>query len=361
MTAIENKSIAAGQLDAGRRQRLINNQDLVIRTRADKLFAGGLNSDRQKVIDSYKKALTLTGDKRRGKAVFAKTCSACHQLEGVGHVVGPDLAALADKTPVYLLSEIFDPNRNLDSRYSEYQVVTKDERTVGGLLAAESATAITLRGQQGKEETILRSDIETLRGTSKSLMPEGLEKDLTKQDVADLVAYLTINEPPHKKLPGNEPAEVTIRDHALTLPASRGFVYGGDITFESKVKNIGYWHSEKDYVVWKIRLDKSAEFDVYLNYACAPDSAGNRFAVDGTDPPLSGKVAATSSWEGYRRVKIGTVKLPAGPARVLFRPDGPVKGALLDLRALDFVPVRKRPSSTNADKPIRVTTRSALQ
>ena len=92
--------------------------------------------------------------------MFAKSCSACHLLEGVGHAVGPDLSALANKSPLYFLSEIFDPNRNLDSRYSEYQAITKDERTLSGVLAAETATAITLRGQQGKEETILRSDLE---------------------------------------------------------------------------------------------------------------------------------------------------------------------------------------------------------
>jgi putative membrane-bound dehydrogenase-like protein len=209
LTAIEKGTITSGQIDAARRQRLVNSPTQAVRERAEKLFAGGTNADRQKVIDDYKPALALVGDKTRGKAVFAKSCSACHALDGVGSAVGPDLAALANKTPLYLLSEIFDPNRNLDSRYAEYQVVTTDERTVSGILAAETATGITLRGQQGKEETILRADIQTLRGTAKSLMPEGLEKELTKENVADLFAYLSATDKPKvEKLDPKQPAEL---------------------------------------------------------------------------------------------------------------------------------------------------------
>ncbi|MBN9122190.1 MAG: neutral/alkaline non-lysosomal ceramidase N-terminal domain-containing protein [Planctomycetes bacterium] len=347
LAAVEKGRIPAGQIDAARRQRLTGSPDAAVRKHAEKLFAGSSNPDRQKVIDDYKAALALKGDKTRGKAVFAKSCSACHALEGVGAAVGPDLSALANKSPLYLLSEILDPNRNLDSRYAEYQALTKDDRTVSGILAAETATSITLRGQQAKEETILRTFIETLRGTSKSLMPEGLEKDIAKQDMADLLAYLTANEPPHKKLAGNEPAEIAMSDNALTLPATRCFVHGGGpILFEPDFKNIGYWNRETDYVVWKVKLDRAAEFDVYLDYACANDSGGNPFAVDGAEPALRGKVAPTGGWDRYTLVKLGTVRLPAGAGRITFRPDAPVKNALLDLRTLYLVPVGTRPKVT---------------
>jgi putative membrane-bound dehydrogenase-like protein len=198
ISAIDRGTISAGQIDAARRQRLLASLEPAVRTRAEQLFAGNTNPDRQKVIAEYETALALTGDRARGKAVFAKTCSACHALEGVGSAVGPDLAAAANKTPRYLLGEILDPNRNLDSRYAEYQAALKDGRVVAGILASETATAITLRGQQGKEETVLRTDLERLRGTARSLMPEGLEKDLTKQAVADLLAYLTAPSPARK-------------------------------------------------------------------------------------------------------------------------------------------------------------------
>jgi putative membrane-bound dehydrogenase-like protein len=207
LTAVENGTIPVGQIDAARRQRLAAHPDAAVRGRAAKLFAGGTSPDRQKVIDEYQAALTLAGDRARGKAVFAKACSACHAIDGVGSAVGPDLAALANKSPLYLLSEILDPSRNLDSRYAEYQATLADGRTVSGILVAETATGITLRGQQGKDEAVLRSDLERLRGTAKSLMPEGLEKDVTKQDVADLIAYLTAAEQPNSDKPLS-PAEV---------------------------------------------------------------------------------------------------------------------------------------------------------
>ena len=134
--------------------------------------------------------LKLTGDASHGKAVFAKSCSVCHRLENVGNEVGPDLAQLQNKSTAYLLQEVLDPNRNVDSRYVEYRATTKAGREFAGLLRAESATSITLRGQEGREQVLLRTEIESLESTGRSLMPEGLERDLSRQDLADLFAYI---------------------------------------------------------------------------------------------------------------------------------------------------------------------------
>jgi putative heme-binding domain-containing protein len=140
--------------------------------------------------------VALAGDAKHGQAVFAKTCSVCHRLNNVGTAVGPDLAALQNKSPQYLLQEILDPNRNVDSRYIEYHATTKAGRTFTGLLAGETAAGITLRAQEGREQVLLRSDLEELESTGRSLMPEGLEKDLSKQDLADLIAYVGGGAPP---------------------------------------------------------------------------------------------------------------------------------------------------------------------
>lgn len=346
LAAVETGTVAPGQIDAARRQRLLDAGG----DRAKKLLAGGTNTDRQKVIDAYKPALSLAGDRAKGKAVFGRVCAACHALDGAGHAVGPDLAALPNKSPQYLLAELLDPSRNLDSRYAEYRATTKDGRVVSGLLAAETGTAITLRGQQAKDETVLRADLETLRGSGKSLMPEGLEKDLPPQDLADLVAYLTAADPPPKRLAGNDPAEVVMSDNRLTLPAAKAFVYGDAIVFEGEFGNLGYWHGEKDYAVWRVRLDTPAAFDVYLDLACDAGSAGNTLVLDGADPPLHLTVAGTGGWDRYTSRKLGTVKLPAGLTRLTVRPDGPVRGALADLRTVYLVPVGTLPK-TAATKP----------
>ncbi|HTK73668.1 MAG TPA: PVC-type heme-binding CxxCH protein [Gemmataceae bacterium] len=193
--AIEAQQIPAGEIDAPRRQRLLAHRDANIRERAGKLFAGSVRPDRQKVLQDFQDVLHLPGDRGRGQAAFVKHCSVCHRLHDTGHAVGPDLGAMTTKTPAYLLQEILDPNRNVDSRYVEYRATLKDGRQLAGLLAAESATGLTLRAQEGRDQTILRKDIEELLGTGKSLMPEGLEQQISRQDLADVIAYVTADSP----------------------------------------------------------------------------------------------------------------------------------------------------------------------
>jgi putative heme-binding domain-containing protein len=308
------------------------------------VFNGGASPDRRQVLRAYAGVVSMKGDAARGKAVFARRCAVCHRLEGVGHEVGPDLAALAIKSPQYLLNEILDPNRNLDSRYTEYVALTKNGRSFTGLLAAETATSITLRGQEGKQQVLLRADLEELAGTGRSLMPEGLEKDLTRQDLADLIVYLTHQERPPKQFPGNRPETVRAVKGAYALLASRAAIYGDDIVFERPFQNIGYWHGAGDSVAWMVAVDRAGTFVVWLDWACDNSVAGNVFVLEGGEKPLRGKVAGTGGWDKYRRQKIGTVKLTAGKQRLTLRPDGGMlRGALLDLRAVYLMPAGQKP------------------
>jgi putative membrane-bound dehydrogenase-like protein len=341
---VEKNEVPAGQIDSARRQRLLASKDEQVRTLAAKVFAGGGNPDRQKVLQEYRDVATLTGDSNHGKAVFAKTCSVCHRLQDVGHAVGPDLAGLANKSPQYLLQEILDPNRNVDTRYIEYLATTKSGRTYTGILASETATSITLRGQEGKEQVLLRSELDELRSSGKSLMPEGLEKELPKQDLADLIAYLGNQAPPPKKFPGNTPAVVRPVDGRAALLATNGAIYGGDIGFEPEFRNVGFWHGVNDHVVWTLQLEQAARYDVWLDWACADDAAGNAFVLEGGEPAVRGKVAGTGGWDKYRQQKIGTVTLEAGTQRLVLRPDGEgLRGALLDLRGVHLVPEGEKP------------------
>ena len=143
------------------------------------------------MVASYAAALELKGDAAKGKGLFKTHCSACHKLDGVGHDVGANLlAALPNKSGEDLLVAVFDPNREVDPRYVNYQATTADGRTLNGVVVAETPTSVTLRRADGAEDTILRANLEALRSTRLSLMPEGLEKQLSHQDVADLFAYL---------------------------------------------------------------------------------------------------------------------------------------------------------------------------
>jgi putative heme-binding domain-containing protein len=164
-----------------------------VKAKTDVVFKSSIDADRAKVVAAYKPALELKGNAAAGKAVFAKHCSACHRLEGVGHDVGANLVAtLGNKSPEDLLVAVFDPNREVDSRFLAYQVTTADERVLTGVVVAETPTSITLRRAEGAEDVILRADLAGLRATAVSLMPVGFEKELKPQDVADLFAYLRV-------------------------------------------------------------------------------------------------------------------------------------------------------------------------
>ena len=191
LNAIEKKQVLASHLEPARLAQLRKHPDPKLRQRAEKLLAGQVTPARQKVVADYQPALDLKADVDRGRALFRKNCTACHRLEDHGQEVGPDLlAALRTKTPEALVVDILDPSREVDPRYLNYVVTTKKGETLTGLIAAETASSITLRRGEKAEDTILRGQIDEIQATSKSLMPEGLEMQMSKQDVADVIAYL---------------------------------------------------------------------------------------------------------------------------------------------------------------------------
>ena len=191
LDAVEKKQVVVNHLEPARIALLKKHRDAKVRERAEKVFAGAVAMKRQQVIDAYKPALELKADRARGKLAFKKACATCHRLENVGHQVGADLqAALKTKTPEALLIDILDPSREVDPRFQNYQVVTTKGRTLTGILAAETASSITLKRGEGQEDVLLRSQIEEITATGLSLMPDNLEMMLSKQELADLIEYL---------------------------------------------------------------------------------------------------------------------------------------------------------------------------
>jgi putative heme-binding domain-containing protein len=142
------------------------------------------------VIAQYTPALHQEPDLSNGQAVFKKVCSTCHRIGDEGHVVGPDLTSVANKSPEDLLIALLDPNREAQPSFASYTVLTTDGRVVTGLIAAESAESVTLRQAEAKEETIRREDIEVMNANGVSLMPAGLEKDLNPRQLADVIALM---------------------------------------------------------------------------------------------------------------------------------------------------------------------------
>jgi putative membrane-bound dehydrogenase-like protein len=191
LAKIESGQVSPAQIDAARRDRLLNHKEAEIRGRAGKLFSQPTSSDRKEVIERHRDALDLVADAAQGKLVFEKRCAACHQLEGIGHQVGPSLLTIKDRSPEAMLVALLDPNRAVEDKYLAYDVLTTDGRILSGVIAEESGNQISLRDASGKQHDILRNQIEELHVTSRSLMPEGFEKDVTKQNLADVIKYVT--------------------------------------------------------------------------------------------------------------------------------------------------------------------------
>jgi putative heme-binding domain-containing protein len=190
LDAVESGTIPSGDLDPARLKLLASHSDTKIRDRAAKLLSGLQLGKRQDVVNSYRPALQLTGEPARGKVVFGKICAACHKAEGVGHEIGPNLATVQNRGAETILLNVLDPSREVNPQYLNYVMITDDGRAITGMISAETATSVTLKRAEGLTDTVLRSNIEELRSTGQSIMPEGVEKQVDHQQMADLIAYL---------------------------------------------------------------------------------------------------------------------------------------------------------------------------
>ncbi len=156
---------------------------------AKKLF-GEANSNRAAVVTAYLNAAKKPGDAKKGQQVFSTICIACHKHGAMGVDVGPPLSDVKVKPPEGLLSDILDPNRMFEARWSAYQIETKDGRTLSGLIQNETSDAIVLAMMGGAKETLSRSAIRDMKSLDRTLMPDGLEAAISKEQMSDLLAFL---------------------------------------------------------------------------------------------------------------------------------------------------------------------------
>jgi putative heme-binding domain-containing protein len=190
LDAIEAGQIKTSELDVAHVNRLTNHRDAGVKQRARELLAAATPQDRAQALADYQPVLQMNGDALRGQAVFEKNCAACHKIGETGVNVAPDISDSRTKTAAQLLTDILQPNRAIDNNYVGYNVRLVDGTVQTGILTAETATSITLRQQGGKDAVIPRSEIEELKSTGQSLMPEGLERQIPHADMADLLSFI---------------------------------------------------------------------------------------------------------------------------------------------------------------------------
>ncbi len=193
LDSVDQNKIQLSELSLDQKQALTSHPDRAISRRARDLFArgGGLpNPDRQKVLDELLPIAKQTGDAAAGKEVFKKNCAKCHTHSGEGTKIGPDLTGVAVHPKAQLLGEIIDPSQSVEGNFRVYTIALNNGRILTGLLSSESKTAIEIFDSEGKKHDVQREDIEEMVASTKSLMPEGFEKQVSVDDIKNLLEFL---------------------------------------------------------------------------------------------------------------------------------------------------------------------------
>jgi putative heme-binding domain-containing protein len=189
LDAIEKETVQPWTLAFRHRRQLLMSRDASLRESARSLLEEKASA-REEVLERYQAALETTGDPQKGRAVFQQVCARCHRLDGIGQDVGPDLATVRHRAPLNLLSDIIMPSASIAQNYESYVVETASSGMVEGIMSAQTPTTITIRHEAGREDVIRRADITSMRVTSLSAMPSDLDRQITVDQMADLLRFL---------------------------------------------------------------------------------------------------------------------------------------------------------------------------
>jgi putative heme-binding domain-containing protein len=134
------------------------------------------------------------GDPARGRDVFLgprAACTSCHALNGQGARVGPDLTKIGSiRTAKDLLEAVVFPSSSFARGYEPWRIRTKDGAVLDGLIVRETADAITLLQADRSEKRVSRAAVDQIQQSRTSVMPQGLDQQLTRRELQDLVAFL---------------------------------------------------------------------------------------------------------------------------------------------------------------------------
>lgn len=187
LAAVEAKRLPASAFTGVRRRQVLAAKDPAVKTLAERLLTV---SARPEALAEASKALAFAPVPANGRTVFQSVCATCHRLEREGHAVGPDLFDIRRQTKENILFHIVNPDAEIAPAFAAYLAEAKDGRVLSGILVGDTPTSISLRGPLGVETSLLRADLAKLEALPGSLMPTGLEAGLTRQQLADLLAYL---------------------------------------------------------------------------------------------------------------------------------------------------------------------------
>lgn len=193
LKSIEDEKIKPAEISSSTRLSLMKASDEKVKMRAENLFKELESGGRMKVYEDLKSVLDLEGKAENGQGVFKINCETCHTYAGNGGDVGPDLSGISNQPALAVLLHTIVPNYEVYPGFQAVTVTTHEGKQVTGRIAAESSNSLSLRTAYGTEENILRTQIKNIENPGISLMPNGLEQNMSEQELADLLAYLKGN------------------------------------------------------------------------------------------------------------------------------------------------------------------------
>ncbi len=189
LDAVESGRISPSVLGWQRRVILMRDWDGETKDRARRLLRVS-DTGRTEVLRRYQEVLDIEGDPAAGRRVYETACASCHVLDGAGASFGPDLGTVSHWSPHALLEAVLVPSRTIADGYEQWRIERRGGDVFSGILRAETSTAITLAMIGGTEITISRQEIQSMQQVDGSAMPDGIEQQISEQEMADLLAFL---------------------------------------------------------------------------------------------------------------------------------------------------------------------------
>ena len=153
--------------------------------------SAGEREERQKLINArianFKPATAFSD---AGKVIFVQNCSGCHQIQGSGGLVGPQLDGIGNWGHKALTQKILDPNRNITEAFRTYNITLKNERTLTGLYRRTEGETIVFADMAGQEFYVVKGDMKEYRASKYTLMPDQFRNIIPEKDFYALLDYL---------------------------------------------------------------------------------------------------------------------------------------------------------------------------
>ncbi|MDB5391303.1 MAG: Cytochrome c [Planctomycetaceae bacterium] len=191
---VEAKQIAATEIAVDQLRLVALHENESLNATVRKLWGNiqpGTTEEKLATVRRYKNDLrSAAGQSAQGKLLFTKHCATCHKLFNEGGAVGPDLTPANRADQDFLLVSIVDPGSVVKSQYLNYTITTKSGGVMQGILVEQNEASLTLLDAKAQKHSVSRADVEELKESTLSIMPERLLETLSPQELRDLFAYL---------------------------------------------------------------------------------------------------------------------------------------------------------------------------